>query len=122
MQCQGHQLTLQTEILRGHVGGCGAQPRRDFFFIFLFFSKKFIDFQEEELLSNIRLKNRKPIFIPVSKGSIAFHHGLTVHLASENKSNNTRKAFSIAYFKDNIRKGSVIGNPNPKHFIIDKIE
>ena len=24
----------------GHVGGCGAQPRRDFFYSFVFFSKK----------------------------------------------------------------------------------
>ena len=41
-----------------------------------------------------------PVYIEVPRGAVAFHHGLTVHLAMANKSDRTRRVHTMIYFKD----------------------
>ena len=49
------------------------------------------------------------------KGSVAFHHGLTVHLAKPNTTDRPRAVHTIIYFPD----GSTRGYPHP-HFAVDR--
>src|SRR5581483_10999693 len=51
----------------------------------------------------------------VPKGSVAFHHGLTVHLAAPNTTASDRAVHTIIYFPD----GSTRGYPFP-HFAVDR--
>jgi ectoine hydroxylase-related dioxygenase (phytanoyl-CoA dioxygenase family) len=39
-------------------------------------------------------------FVDVPSGSIAFHHGLTVHMARPNRSDSVRRVYTIIYFAD----------------------
>ncbi len=41
-----------------------------------------------------------PAYVEVPRGSVAFHHGLTVHLAGPNRSNRTRRVHTMIYFRD----------------------
>lgn len=41
-----------------------------------------------------------PQFIEVPRGSVAFHHGRTIHLAHPNRSEETRRVHTMIYFAD----------------------
>jgi ectoine hydroxylase-related dioxygenase (phytanoyl-CoA dioxygenase family) len=47
-----------------------------------------------------------PVFLELAPGSVAFHHVLTFHLSTPNRSHRTRKAFAITYFADGSTRGS----------------
>jgi hypothetical protein len=57
----------------------------------------------------------EPVYPGVPKGSVAFHHGLTVHLAGPNMTDRDRAVHTIIYFPD----GSTRGYPNA-HFAVDR--
>jgi ectoine hydroxylase-related dioxygenase (phytanoyl-CoA dioxygenase family) len=68
-----------------------------------------------DLLSDPEVADIEPVFVEVPKGAVAFHHGLTVHLAKPNTTTSDRAVHTIIYFPD----GSTRGYPNP-HFSVDR--
>jgi ectoine hydroxylase-related dioxygenase (phytanoyl-CoA dioxygenase family) len=71
--------------------------------------------EPEDILARPELAGIAPEFVEVPKGSVAFHHGLTVHLAKPNLTERDRAVHTIIYFPD----GSVRGHPFP-HFAVDR--
>jgi ectoine hydroxylase-related dioxygenase (phytanoyl-CoA dioxygenase family) len=80
--------------------------------------RKFVNIffgEPEDILSDPEVKGIEPVFLEVPKGSVAFHHGLTVHLAKPNTTDRDRAVHTIIYFPD----GSTRGYPSP-HFSVDR--
>jgi hypothetical protein len=65
--------------------------------------------------SDPELAGIEPVYVEVPKGSVAFHHGLSVHLAGPNKTDTDRAVHTVIYFPD----GSTRGYPYP-HFAVDR--
>jgi ectoine hydroxylase-related dioxygenase (phytanoyl-CoA dioxygenase family) len=80
--------------------------------------RKFVNIfygEPEDILSDPEVSGIEPVFVEVPKGSVSFHHGLTVHLAEANNSESDREVHTIIYFPD----GSTRGYPN-RHFAVDR--
>jgi ectoine hydroxylase-related dioxygenase (phytanoyl-CoA dioxygenase family) len=80
--------------------------------------RKFVNIffgEPEDILADPEVKDIEPQFIEVPKGSVAYHHGLTVHLANANSTDRDRAVHTIIYFPD----GSTRGYPN-WHFAVDR--
>jgi ectoine hydroxylase-related dioxygenase (phytanoyl-CoA dioxygenase family) len=80
--------------------------------------RKFINIfvgEPADILADPAVASIEPVFVEVSKGSVAFHHGLTVHLASANTTDRDRAVHTIIYFPD----GSTRGYPSP-HFAVER--
>jgi len=80
--------------------------------------RKFVNIffgEPEDILALPEVKEIEPVFLEVPKGSVAYHHGLTVHLAKPNVSDRDRAVHTIIYFPD----GSTRGYPN-QHFAVDR--
>jgi ectoine hydroxylase-related dioxygenase (phytanoyl-CoA dioxygenase family) len=80
--------------------------------------RKFVNIffgEPEDILALPEVKDIEPVFEEVPKGSVAFHHGLTVHLAKANTTDRDRAVHTIIYFPD----GSTRGYPN-QHFAVDR--
>lgn len=57
----------------------------------------------------------EPVFVEVPPGAVAFHHGLTIHLAKPNTSGRARRVHTIIYFSDGSTRG-----PDFPHFSVDR--
>ena len=68
-----------------------------------------------DILAEPELASIEPAYVEVPRGSVAFHHGLTVHLANPNTTDRPRAVHTIIYFPD----GSTRGYPHP-HFAVDR--
>jgi ectoine hydroxylase-related dioxygenase (phytanoyl-CoA dioxygenase family) len=80
--------------------------------------RKFVNIffgEPEDILSDPEVRDIEPVFVDVPKGAVAFHHGLTVHLAESNRTDRERAVHTIIYFPD----GSTRGYPN-QHFAVDR--
>ncbi len=80
--------------------------------------RKFVNIffgEPEDILSDPEVAGVEPVFVEVPKGSVAFHHGLTVHLANPNTTDRARAVHTIIYFPD----GHTRGHPFP-HFSVDR--
>ena len=80
--------------------------------------RKFVNIffgEPQNILEDPEVAGIEPVFLEVPKGSVAFHHGLTVHLARPNVTVTDRKVHTIIYFPD----GSTRGYPHP-HFSVDR--
>jgi ectoine hydroxylase-related dioxygenase (phytanoyl-CoA dioxygenase family) len=53
----------------------------------------------------------EPVYVEVPRGSVAFHHGLTAHLARPNESDATREVHTVIYFRDGCTRGT--SRPHP---------
>lgn len=65
--------------------------------------RKFVNIfwgEPEDLLARPELEGTEPEFVEVPKGSIAFHHGLTAHLARPNRTTRARSVHTIIFFGD----------------------
>ena len=71
--------------------------------------------EPEDILADPEVADIEPVFVEVPKGSVAFHHGLTVHLANPNTTDRPRAVHTMIYFPD----GSTRGYPFP-HFSVDR--
>lgn len=71
--------------------------------------------EPEDLLADPEVAGIEPVFVEVPKGSVAFHHGLTVHLANANTTDRPRAVHTVIYFAD----GNTRGSPVP-HFSVDR--
>jgi ectoine hydroxylase-related dioxygenase (phytanoyl-CoA dioxygenase family) len=58
------------------------------------------------LLDHPALAGANPVTVEVPAGSVAFHHGLTVHLAHGNSTEHTRRVHTMIYFADGSTRGS----------------
>ena len=69
--------------------------------------------EPEDLLGRPELEGREPVYLEVPKGSVAFHHGLTAHLAMPNKTDRPRAVHTIIYFGDGChRRDKEQGHPS----------
>ena len=84
--------------------------------------KELDDFKKRdfELLNHPRLKGIIPTFLEVERGSIVFHHGLTIHLSKPNLTDTTRNTHTIVYMADGSTRGSILGLVKQKHFVVDR--
>jgi ectoine hydroxylase-related dioxygenase (phytanoyl-CoA dioxygenase family) len=67
------------------------------------------------LLDLPEIRSIEPRWVEVPRGSVAFHHGLTVHMAKPNTTNKTRSVHTVIYFAD----GCTRRNAN-FHFSVDR--
>ncbi|MGZ4707760.1 MAG: phytanoyl-CoA dioxygenase family protein [Acidimicrobiales bacterium] len=65
-----------------------------------------------DLLSEPELGGTEPEFVEVPRGSVAFHHGLTAHLARPNTTASTRRVHTMIYFADGCTRGGA-RHPHP---------
>jgi hypothetical protein len=80
--------------------------------------RKFVNIffgEPHDILADPEVADIQPVFVEVPKGSVAFHHGLTVHLAGPNTTSTDRAVHTIIYIPD----GSTRGYPFP-HFAVDR--
>jgi ectoine hydroxylase-related dioxygenase (phytanoyl-CoA dioxygenase family) len=80
--------------------------------------RKFVNIffgEPEDILADPEVAGIEPVYVEVPKGSVAYHHGLTVHLANANTTDRERAVHTIIYFPD----GSTRGYPVP-HFAVDR--
>ena len=80
--------------------------------------RKFVNIffgEPEDILADPEVRDIEPVFLEVPKGGVAFHHGLTVHLAKPNTTDRPRAVHTIIYFPD----GSTRGYPAP-HFAVER--
>ena len=80
--------------------------------------RKFVNIffgEPENILADSEIAGIEPLLVEVPKGSVAFHHGLTVHLAGANRTDRDRSVQTMIYFPD----GSTRGYPFP-HFAVDR--
>jgi ectoine hydroxylase-related dioxygenase (phytanoyl-CoA dioxygenase family) len=80
--------------------------------------RKFVNIfygEPEDILALPEVQDIEPVFEEVPKGSVAFHHGLTIHLAKPNTTERDRAVHTVIYFPD----GSTRGYPYP-HFSVDR--
>jgi ectoine hydroxylase-related dioxygenase (phytanoyl-CoA dioxygenase family) len=64
---------------------------------------RFVDIfsgEPEDLLDDPVLADRAPAFVALPRGSVAFHHGLTAHLARPNRTDRVRRVHTVIYFAD----------------------
>ena len=66
----------------------------------------------EDILSTDELRDCKPVYVEVPPGGVAFHHGLTFHLARPNQTNRTRRVHTAIYFRDGCVRGSERPHPS----------
>lgn len=80
--------------------------------------RKFVNIffgEPHDILADPEIRGIEPVFVEVPAGSVAFHHGLTVHLAKPNTTDRDRSVHTIIYFPD----GSTRGYPFA-HFSVDR--
>jgi ectoine hydroxylase-related dioxygenase (phytanoyl-CoA dioxygenase family) len=53
-----------------------------------------------KILEDPKINGVAPVYVEVPRGSVAFHHGLTVHLAKPNRSAAMRRVHTMIYFRD----------------------
>jgi len=59
----------------------------------------------EDPLARRELEGTTPVFVEVAPGSVAFHHGLTFHLAKPNSTGTVRRVHTAIYFADGSTRG-----------------
>ncbi len=59
----------------------------------------------DDPLTRRELQGIAPVFVEVTAGSIAFHHGLTFHLARPNLTGTVRRVHTAIYFADGSTRG-----------------
>ena len=59
----------------------------------------------EDTLGRDELRQIEPLTVEVPAGSVAFHHGLTFHLAAPNQTDSVRRVHTAIYFADGSTRG-----------------
>jgi ectoine hydroxylase-related dioxygenase (phytanoyl-CoA dioxygenase family) len=71
--------------------------------------------EPEDLLAHPKIAGIEPVTVEVPRGSVAFHHGLTAHLAHPNRTDRVRRVHTMIYFADGCTRG--LTQP---HFAVDR--
>lgn len=77
--------------------------------------RKFVNIffgEPEDLIQAPESRGVAPVFVEVPRGGVAFHHGLTFHLAAPNRSGQTRRVHTVIYFRDGCTRGSLFPHPS----------
>ncbi len=78
--------------------------------------RKFVNiFQAEDpaaLLDSPEIAGIEPVFVEVPRGSVAFHHGLTVHMAGPNTTAEDRAVHTIIYLADGCTRRNAMWHPS----------
>ena len=77
--------------------------------------RKFVNIffgEPEDLVHSPEARGVEPVFVEVPRGGVAFHHGMTFHLAAANRSGRTRRVHTIIYFRDGCTRGSSFPHPS----------
>jgi ectoine hydroxylase-related dioxygenase (phytanoyl-CoA dioxygenase family) len=81
--------------------------------------RKFVNIFSAEDPSSLmelpEIKAIEPVYVEVPRGAVAFHHGLTVHMAKPNTTDDDRAVHTVIYFAD----GCTRRNAN-FHFSVDR--
>jgi ectoine hydroxylase-related dioxygenase (phytanoyl-CoA dioxygenase family) len=80
--------------------------------------RKFVNIffgEPDDLLAEPAIEGVEPVFVEVPRAAVAFHHGLTAHLARPNRTDQVRRVHTMIYFAD----GSTRGSPHP-HPSVDR--
>jgi ectoine hydroxylase-related dioxygenase (phytanoyl-CoA dioxygenase family) len=72
--------------------------------------------EPEDLLAEPELRAIEPLWVEVPRGSVAYHHGLTVHVAKANTTDRERGVHTIIYIPDGSTRGS-----SRSHFAVDRV-
>jgi ectoine hydroxylase-related dioxygenase (phytanoyl-CoA dioxygenase family) len=70
--------------------------------------RKFVNIffgEPDDLIASPAARGVQPIFVEVPAGAVAFHHGLTFHLANENRTASTRRVHTMIFFRDGSTRG-----------------
>jgi ectoine hydroxylase-related dioxygenase (phytanoyl-CoA dioxygenase family) len=76
--------------------------------------RKFVNIffgEPEDILANDKLRDTPPIFLEVPAGSVAFHHGLTFHVAGPNQTDRIRRVHTVIYLADGCTRGAPLPHP-----------
>jgi hypothetical protein len=66
----------------------------------------------EDVLTSEALRDIETVFVEVPAGAVAFHHGLTFHLARPNATDRVRRVHTAIYFRDGCVRGSEFPHPS----------
>ena len=56
--------------------------------------------EKVKILEDPAISGIAAVYVEVPRGSVAFHHGLTVHMAKPNRSSRARRVHTMIYFRD----------------------
>jgi ectoine hydroxylase-related dioxygenase (phytanoyl-CoA dioxygenase family) len=68
--------------------------------------------EPEDILAHPDVASTEPVLVEVPRGAVAFHHGLTVHLARPNLSDHVRRVHTVIYFRDGCTRSSPFPHPS----------
>jgi ectoine hydroxylase-related dioxygenase (phytanoyl-CoA dioxygenase family) len=68
--------------------------------------------EKVKILEEPQIAAIAPVYVEVPRGSVAFHHGLTVHLAGANNSSGTRRVHTMIYFRDGATRTKPHAHPS----------
>jgi ectoine hydroxylase-related dioxygenase (phytanoyl-CoA dioxygenase family) len=71
-----------------------------------------------EILKRPELKDAKPVWVEVPRGGVAFHHGLTVHLAKPNLGTRMRRVQTMIFFRDGSTRSTAFPHDSVERFKI----
>ena len=83
----------------GYLPGSHRAGVREFVNIF------FPGEDDPDPLARPELEGIEPLFVEVPAGAVAFHHGLTFHLAAPNSTGTVRRVHTVIYFADGSTRG-----------------
>ena len=72
---------------------------------------------KEELEKLPQVGKKKPVYVELNEGDISFHHGLTFHLAKQNKTKEDRLVYTVIFFADGSTR-----KDDQFHFSLDRAE
>jgi ectoine hydroxylase-related dioxygenase (phytanoyl-CoA dioxygenase family) len=81
----------------------------------LFGVRKFINIffgEPENLLAAPEARGVEPVFVEVPRGAVAFHHGLTFHVAKPNTTDRARRVHTMIYFRDGSTRSTGLPHPS----------
>jgi ectoine hydroxylase-related dioxygenase (phytanoyl-CoA dioxygenase family) len=68
--------------------------------------------EQVKILEDPKIDGIPPVYVEVLRGGVAFHHGLTVHMAGPNKSGHTRRVHTMIYFRDGATRTKAYVHPS----------
>jgi ectoine hydroxylase-related dioxygenase (phytanoyl-CoA dioxygenase family) len=94
--------TLETGAM-GYLPGSHLLGLREF--VNIFTGDADADGGGDGVLGREELAGIEPAFVEVPPGGVAFHHGLTFHLAGANRTGSVRRVHTVIYFADGSTRG-----------------
>jgi ectoine hydroxylase-related dioxygenase (phytanoyl-CoA dioxygenase family) len=95
--------TLETGAM-GYLPGSHRLGLREFVDIFTGEGDRG-DGGADAVLAREELAGIEPVFVEVPPGAVAYHHGLTFHLAGANRTGTVRRVHTVIYFADGSTRG-----------------